>query len=66
MGLGWWEWQQEEDIKVRLGLRLKLRKCSVVSHCGKGLKMWAVRDNRPYRRESLSNYEAGEGFMKIF
>ena len=38
MGLAAEVWQQEEDISRRLGLRLRLRKFSVVSRCGKGLK----------------------------
>ena len=47
MGLEGAEWQQEEDIRVRLGLRLRLRKFSVVSHCGKSLKVRAVRMPKP-------------------
>ena len=64
MGLEGAEWQQEEDIRVRLGLRLRLRKFSVVSHCGKSLKVRAVRDNRPYQAGSLGNYGKEEAVTK--
>ena len=66
MGLVGVGWQQEEDIRVRLGLRLRLRKFSVVSHCGKSLKVRAVRDNRPYQAGNLGNYGKKEAVMKKF
>ena len=42
MGLAWGAWQQEEDISWRLELGLRLRKFSVVSRCGKGLRELTV------------------------
>ena len=49
-----------------LGLRLRLRKFSVVSHCGKSLKVRAVGDNRPYQAGNLGNYGKKEAVMKKF